>query len=60
MLENCPQEFYYFPLRALKEFYTQDLEAKALGKRLNSESLLSYKAQKEWKGRKNQLFDFKK
>lgn len=51
MLENCDQEFYYFPIRALSEFYAEEVHERSLGKRLNAESMLSYKTKKDRMGR---------
>jgi hypothetical protein len=60
ILENCKQEMYYYPIRALTEFYAEKDEERLLGKRLNSENLLCYKNVKEWRGRVYQLVDFNK
>ena len=60
MLENCSKEFFYYPLRALLEFYSDKAHERSLGKRLNAESLLAYKVKKVTMGRVLQLTDFKK
>lgn len=60
MLETCEPQYYYFPIRALAEFYTIEISEKSLGKRIISESLLKYKIQKEFTGRHMMLVDFKK
>lgn len=60
MLENCSEEFYYYPFRALLEFYSDKAHERSLGKRLNAESLLAYKIKKVTMGRVLQLTDFKK
>jgi len=43
MIEHCPAKYYYYPIRALTEFFVHGESEKALGKRLNSKSLLHYK-----------------
>ena len=40
MLENCEPEYFYYPIRALSEFYAEEVHERSLGKRLNAESLL--------------------
>jgi phosphoenolpyruvate carboxylase len=60
MLENCGKEFYYYPIRALLEFYSDQVQERSLGKRLNATSLLEFKAKKERLGRVQQLADHKK
>jgi len=51
MLENCDSKFYYYPIRALSEFYAEEVQERSLGKRLNAETLLSYKTKKDRMGR---------
>ena len=51
MIENCKVKNYYYPLRALTEFYLEGDAERALSKRLNSESLLCYKQDKEILGK---------
>jgi len=46
MIEHCKIKFYYYPLRALAEFFMEGESEKALSKRLNAESLLKYKQTK--------------
>jgi len=61
ILENCEDSnFYYYPIRALAEFYTEKNEERLLGKRLKSENLMFYKHLKEQRGRTYMLIDFKK
>lgn len=60
MIEHCKTKHYYFPLRALTEFFLEEENEKALSKRLNSESLMAYKKGKEVFGREIQLMDFNK
>jgi len=60
MLENCDREYFYYPIRALSEFYAEEVHERSLGKRLNAESLLAYKGKKERIGREYQLKDFTK
>ena len=60
MLENCDKEFYYYPIRALLEFYSDQVQERSLGKRLNATSLLEFKTKKERLGRNEQLIDHKK
>ena len=43
IIQNCEKKHYYFPLRALTEFYLDGDSDKALGKRLTEESLFIYK-----------------
>jgi len=45
-LESCSNEYKYFPLRALTEYFAGEQTEQALSKRLNSESLLQYKNEK--------------
>ena len=33
MLENCEPKFYYYPIRALSEFYVEEVYERSLGKR---------------------------
>ena len=51
MLENCDPEYFYYPIRALSEFYAEEVHERSLGKRLNAESLLQYKTKKDRMGR---------
>ncbi len=60
MLENCDSKYFYYPIRALSEFYAEEVQERSLGKRLNADSLLSYKANKDRMGRVFQLTDFTK
>jgi hypothetical protein len=60
MLENCEKEFYYYPIRALLEFYSEEVQERSLGKRLNANSLIEFKSKKERLGRIQQLTDHKK
>lgn len=60
ILENCDSKMFYFPIRALTEFYAEKDEERLLGKRLNSESLFCYKTVKEWRGRVYLLVDYNK
>lgn len=46
-LESCADEFKYYPLRALSEYFAGESTEQALSKRLNSESLLQYKNEKQ-------------
>jgi len=50
-LENCEPQFFYYPIKALSEFYSEEEKGRSLGKRLNAESLLCYKNIKQWRGR---------
>jgi hypothetical protein len=60
MMQHCEPKYYYYPLRALTEFFLEEETEKALSKRLNAESLLSYKRGKEILGKDIQLMDFNK
>ena len=60
MIENCETKFYFYPLRALTEFFVEEETEKALSKRLGLENLLSYKQSKEILGRELQLTDLTK
>ena len=60
MIQECDPALYYYPMRALQEFYFQEVSEKSLGKRLSSESFLQYKMKKERQSRNNLLTDFKK
>lgn len=60
ILENCNKDYYYFPIKALSEFYAEKSDERSLGKRLAAENLLCYKNIKEWRGRSYLLTDFKK
>ena len=60
MIENCKSKHYFYPLRALTEFFLEEENEKALSKRLNSESLIDYKKGKEVLGREIYLMDFNK
>jgi hypothetical protein len=51
ILENCDSQYYYYPIRALSEFYGDEVQERSLGKRLDAESLLSYKYKKDRMGR---------
>lgn len=51
ILQNCEKKFYFFPLRALSEFYFEGETDKALGKRLTEDTLFLYKERKEFLGR---------
>jgi len=51
ILENCEPQFFYYPIKALSEFYSEEEKGRSLGKRLNAESLLCYKNIKQWRGR---------
>ena len=51
IIQNCNTKHYYFPLRALAEFYFEGESEKALSKRLNEDSLLLYKEKKAFLGR---------
>lgn len=52
MIENCETKFYFYPLRAITEFFLEGEDEKALSKRLGLNNLLSYKISKEILGRK--------
>jgi len=43
IIQNCERKHYYFPLRALAEFYFEGESDKALGKRLTEDTLYLYK-----------------
>lgn len=43
MMEHCKIKHYYYPLRALAEFFVEGESEKSLSKRLNAENLLKYK-----------------
>jgi len=60
MIEHCDAKYYYYPIRALAEFFVHGESEKALGKRLNSKSLLHYKQNKSLLGRNLILLEFKK
>ena len=55
ILENCDSQYYYYPIRALSEFYGDEVQERSLGKRLDAESLLRYKYKKDRMGRVIQL-----
>ena len=46
-LDYGSPELYYYPLRALAEFFSNQKTARELSKRLNAESLLAYKQHKD-------------
>ena len=52
VLQNCQRSHFYFPLRALAEFYLEGESEKALGKRLTEENLFIYKQRKDFLGRR--------
>ena len=60
LIETCKVKHFYYPLRALTEFFLEGENEKSLSKRLNSESLLGYKKFKEIYGRELLLVDLKK
>lgn len=49
-LDYGAPNLYYYPLRALTEFFSNQKTARELSKRLNAESLLAYKQHKEMLG----------
>ncbi len=51
IIQNCERKHYYFPLRALAEFYFEGESDKALGKRLTEDTLYLYKQRKNFMGR---------
>eukprot|EP00347_Sterkiella_histriomuscorum_P003504 403364047 len=59
LIEHCNSKYYYFPLRALSELFSESESEIALSKRLNSESLLYYNLQKKVQGRDLIVVDFK-
>ncbi len=58
MIEHCEVKYYYYPLRALTEFYIEGESEKALSKKLNAENLLIYKQNKTVFGRDLILIDY--
>ena len=60
MLDHCSSKYYYYPLKALTEFFLEEDAERSLSKRLNAESLLTYKQSKEILGREILLKDFSK
>ena len=46
-LAHCDTQYHFYPLRALYEFFADEQTEQALSKRLNSESLLQYKNEKQ-------------
>lgn len=60
MVQNVDKEDLFYPLRALTEFYLEEDNERALSKRLNAESLLSYKNFQGILGREIQLLDLNK
>jgi len=51
VLQNSQRNHYYYPLRALAEFYIEGESEKALSKRLTESNLLTYKYKKDFMGR---------
>lgn len=58
MMDHCDSKFYYYPMKALSEFFLEKEAEKSLSKRLNAESFLSYKNYKEILGRSDQLKEY--
>ena len=51
-MTHCIPKYYYFPMRALTEFYLEKESEKALRKRLKDKDFLTYKCNKETRDRK--------
>jgi len=57
-MQHTKPEYFYYPLRALSEFFAEEKTEKALSKRLNADALLQYKQSKEVLTGDHMLFEF--
>lgn len=57
-MKHCDPKHYYYPMRALTEFFLEKESEKVLSKRLNAKDFLTYKRNKDILGRDHLILDF--